>query len=586
MPAGYLDENSRRRFPFADGATLRNSAFVLRPETGVLPDDAFLDATLLLADRAVTAAGLWAADWQTRPESLNLRITLALLRKTAAGALERVLVDGFVARKVLKFGQLLAFDFPGGRARLTLGPGLLRYVQALTVSRATFEVNPTTGHMSAGFSPTVLVPSEPLVSSLEFWNSRDALPVLEVDLAVQPEAVLQEGSNVDLVNRAGTAGVQVVRGRGTGLFDECPEPPPGSIRRLNGLSGEDFLFQAGDCYRLGHVSGQVGDRAPGLHLEHVCRPRCLPDELQAAARYVNRTQDGINRMSQVAEQAAARVTQALSVQAQPVPPWQSVPYLDAMTVRTLFNVRNYESVGAGIYVPRTEPVTVDLTAQAGGGIHAAPAPDTGWELHSGSARLQEDNGVRQLNPVLAAQKLKLLERMGLACRGSATVNFVLSALSRLTNSWLDLHLVSWDGDQLLGTAARHLRLNQSPGPFMYANVRGGWTATVGSGGYTHQLVLELFDTRPVVAGLTSLAVFLGPEQTADLAEWRVDRGPTVAVPITGGGKQVTVSPRQVDYPAPATLTLRLRSPGRPVSVTVSATLNVGGTPFILNLTFP
>lgn len=577
-PLGYLIENSVRTYPFKDNCSL------LPVTNGAtrLADDTFLDFQLVSPYRIVRAA-LSRLQITTGGYGATASMTFAIFRFIESSN-SWVGTNITVSRTVAQVAAYEVITSNGTyKIKIVPGNGLLRLLQSpYNAQLYTFDADIALNKFAAEFSPSTILWSGAAVSKVIFKNVKEETPVAEVNMA--GPITLQAGTNLAFTQQPAGALFDVKRGAGEGLYNPCLDLPTDVIKSINGVNGEDFLFVTGDCYRTQPLVNEHS-----LRFEHTCRPKCTNTEVSAAAYYENRLQDGVNKMSdyvkaiidslnaQIAAREAARSAQVVS------------PYIDAQEARTVFNGRNYESIGVGIYDPNRKKMTVDLNAYFSNGIateaYLGATPSwPGWVLYDGSAVLHEENNAYPLPITIPGTRdvLPLLTARGVDCRGSALVNFVVSAPTAATDQWVKLALAAYDGPVSIGTAFKYMNLLPTPRPYFNLRSRRGVRTGVPNV-YIHTVTIELFDSNPSWSGNTSFSAIVNSVHTVKNAQLKVNNDTPTS--LTTVGKVVAFSNRLITWPNRAVVSFQLEATSTAV-VDLSLTLTVGAQQTQLsNLTF-
>lgn len=577
-PLGYQSENSVRAYPFKD-----NCALI--PATGglsKLADDTFIDFQLV-APYPIVRAALTRLQISTGGYGTTVTITITAYRLNTVT--QTWSSTALVVSRDLS--QLVPYETitynSTYKMKIVFGNGLIRMMQPpYTAQLYTFEANINTGQFGAEFTPSTIIWTGPTVSTVAFKNVNESAPV--ASMTMSGVRTLQAGSNILFGELPSAIGFNVKKGAGTGLYDPCADNPTDVIKSINGVDGEDFLFTTGDCYKTIPLPDETA-----LRFEHTCRPKCTSTEVRAAAYYENRLQDGVNKMGdyvkgiidalnvQIAAKEAAKAAQIIS------------PYIDAQAARTVFNLRNYESIGVGIYDPNKKKMTVNLNAYFSNGVvtesYFGSNPTwPSWVLYAGSPTLREENNTYPLPAIIPGSNdvIQLLANRGVDCRGSALVNFVVSAPTTATDQWAKLVLTAYDGDTLLGTGFKYLNLAPTPRPYFNIRsrrgIRKGATNT-----YVHTVMIELFDSNPSWSGNTSFSAVVNSVHIVKTPQLRINNG--VTSNLTTAGKTVAFSNRLITWPDRAVVTFQLEATTT-ATVNLSLTMTVGAQQTVLNnLTF-
>lgn len=577
-PLGYQTENSVRTYPFKDNCSL----IPISGGLSRLADDTFIDFQLV-SPYPIVRAALTRLQVSTSGYGTTVTITITAYRFNEAT--QTWTSNLLVVSK--DFNQVVPYETitysSTYKMKIVPGNGLVRLMQSpYTAQLYTFEANIGAGRFGAEFTPSTILWTGPAVTHVAFKNVNDPAPL--VNMTMTGSRYLNAGSNVLFGELPSAIGLNVKKGAGTGLYDPCADNPTDVIKSINGVEGEDFLFVTGDCYKTIPLPDETT-----LRFEHTCRPKCTNTEVNAAAYYENRLQDGINKMGdyvkgiidalnvQIAAREAAKAAQVIS------------PYIDAQDARTVFNLRNYESIGIGIYDPNKKKMTVNLNAYFSSGIvdetYFGSNPSwPGWVLYEGSPTLREENNTYPLPVTIPGSHdyIPLLNSRGVDCRGSALVNFVASAPTTLTDQWVKLILTAYDGAAVLGTAFKYHNLAPTPRPYFNVRarrgIRKGTTNT-----YVHTVTIELFDSNPSWSGNTSFSAVVNSVHTVKTPQLRINNG--AISNLTTAGKTVAFSNRLITWPDRAVVTFQLEA-ATTATVNISLTMTVGAQQTVLNnLTF-
>lgn len=573
-PLGYQTENSVRTYPFKDNCSLApTSGGLLR-----LADDTFIDFQLV-APYPIVRAALTRIQISTGGYGTTVTLTVTVYRFNEATSLwtSTALV---VSQNFNQIVPYEAFTYNSTyKMKIVPGNGLVRLMQSpYTAQLYTFEANITTGRFGAEFSPSTVLWTGPAVSQISFKNVNDIGPV--TTMVMDSPKYLNAGTNISFNDLVPAIGFNVKKGAGTGLYNPCSNNPTDVIKSINGVEGEDFLFVTGDCYKTLPLPDETT-----LRFEHTCRPKCTNTEVNAAAYYENRLQDGVNKMgdhinriltalnTQIAARDAAKAAQVIS------------PYIDAQSARTVFNLRNYESIGVGIYDPNKKKMKVSLNAYFSNGVtsesYFGSNPSwPGWVLYDGSPTLREDNNEYPLPVTVPGgnNTLPLLVTRGVDCRSSALVNFVVSSPTAATDQWVKLVLTAYDGAAVLGTAYKYMNLSPTPRPYFNIRsrrgIRKGTTNT-----YVHTVTIELFDSNPSWSGNTAFSAVVNSVHDIKNAQLRVNNeAPST---LTTVGKVIGFSNRAITWPNRTAITFQLEAAST-AQVNLSLTMTVGAQQTVLN----
>jgi hypothetical protein len=465
------------------------------------------------------------------------------------------------------------------KIKLVPGNGLFRMMQSpYNAQLYNYEANISLNRFSAEFTPSTIIYSGASVTKVIYKNVNEEASVADIIMA--GPITLEAGSNILFQQGVGETGFNVKKGAGTGLYDPCADNPTDVIKSINGVNAEDFLFVTGDCYKTLPLPAEHT-----LRFEHTCRPKCTNTEVNAAGYYENRLQDGINKLSDyiktVVDDLKAKIDAREAARAAVV----VSPYIDAQNARTVFNGRNYESIGIGIFDPNRKKMSVNLDAYLSNGIadetyFGANPSWAGWVLYEGSPMLHEANNKYPLGVTIPGSRdiLPLLSQRGVDCRGSAIVNFVVSAPTAAVDQWAKFALTAYDGNTLLGTAFKYLNLVPSPRPYFNIRsrrgIRKGTTNT-----HVHTVTIELFDSNPSWSGNTSFSAVVNSVHTVKNPQLRINNG-TVSN-LTTAGKTVAFSNRLITWPNRAVVSFDLEATTTPV-VNISLTMTVGAQQTVLN----
>lgn len=577
-PLGYQSENSVRTYPFKDNCSL----IPISGGLSRLADDTFIDFQLV-APYPIVRAALTRLQISTGAYGTTVTITVTAYRFNAATQ-TWTSTSLIVSRDLSQLVPYETITYNSTyKMKIVFGNGLIRLMQSpYTAQLYTFEANINSGRFGAEFTPSTIIWTGPAVSTVAFKNVNEVSPV--ANWTMSGARTLQAGSNILFGELPSAIGFNVKKGAGTGLYDPCADNPTDVIKSINGVEGEDFLFVTGDCYKTIPLPDETA-----LRFEHTCRPKCTNTEVRAAAYYENRLQDGINKMGdyikgivdalnvQIAAKEAAKAAQVIS------------PYIDAQTARTVFNLRNYESIGVGIYDPNKKKMTVNLNAYFSGGVvtesYFGSNPSwANWVLYEGSPTLREENNTYPLPATIPGSNdvIQLLSSRGVDCRGSALVNFVVSAPTTATDQWVKLVLTAYDGNTMLGTGFKYLNLVPTPRPYFNIRsrrgIRKGTTNT-----YVHTVTIELFDSNPSWSGNTSFSAVVNSVHTVKTPQLRINNG--AVSNLTTAGKTVAFSNRLITWPDRAVVTFQLEA-ATTATVNLSLTMTVGAQQTVLNnLTF-
>lgn len=573
-PLGYQTENSVRTYPFKDNCSL----IPVSGGLSRLADDTFIDFQLVTPYPIVRAA-LTRLQVAKTGYGTSVTITVTVYRFDA--------ITGTWTNAVIAIskdlGQIVPYEAitynSTYKMKIVPGNGLIRLMQSpYTAQLYTFEANISTGKFGAEFTPSTVLWTGPAVTHVAFKNVNDPDPL--VNMTMSGVKYLEAGKNIFFGELPAAIGLNVKKGAGAGLYDPCADNPTGVIKSINGIEGEDFLFATGDCYKTLPLPDETT-----LRFEHTCRPKCTNTEVSAVAYYENRLQDGVNKLGdyvkgivdalnvQIAAKEAAKAAQVIS------------PYIDAQTARTVFNLRNYESIGVGIYDPNKKKMTVNLSAYFSNGIvdetyYGSNPSWSNWVLYDGSPTLREDNNTYPLHTTISGghDSIQLLTGRGVDCRGSALVNFVVSSPTTATDQWVKLILSAYDDTTLLGTAFKYLNLEPTPRP--YFNIRSRRGIRKGTTNiYVHTVTIELFDSNPGWSGNTSFSAVVNSVHIAKAPQLRINNGDILN--LTTAGKTVAFSNRLITWPNRAVVTFQLEA-ATTAAVNLSLTMTVGAQQTVLN----
>ncbi len=579
-PLDYLTENSRRTYPFKDGASL------LPIGSGRVPldNDVILDFQLVTTDKLLQRVALTRLDTFVNEYGNNISLTFTLLKfdqLTGIWTTSKITVAR-VASQVVAY-EAITYNSTSYKLKLVAGPGMTRLLTSPYVTRTlNFQADVALGLFAAELSPSTIIPAWPTVSQITFSNVKVEPPVLIVPMS--GDVTLQAGTNSQFsLSSTGTL-YTVKKGIGAGLFDPCADLPTDVIKSINGINAEDYLLLTGDCYKSQPLPGQHTVR-----FEHTCRPKCTSEEVNATAYYENRLQDAVNKMgayvrvilnslkAQIAANEAAKAAKVIS------------PFIDAQGAKTLFNTRAYHSLGVGLYDPNKKKLSVNLDAYFSGGVsdntyfEAHPEWDD-WVLYPGSPVLHEDNNAYPLPVVIpgSRDKVPLLSFRGIDCRGSAVVNFIASSPAASVDQWVKFVLSAYEGETLTGTAFKYMNLSPSARPYFNIRarrgIRKGTTNT-----YVHTIAVELFDVNPSWSGTTSFSAIVNSVHTVKVPQLRVNNGAITNLALSP--KTVAFNGQTITWPNRAVVTFQLEATTT-ATVDLSLTLTVGAQQTQLsNLTF-
>lgn len=575
-PLGYLTENAQTSYPFKDGSSLKP-----RGVSTPLANDVFLDFQLSTSDTTLKKVALIQLRTYSSGYGNTMVASFGLYKQNATtGEWSRTTISFSKTATELQslgYGGFITASAGTYKAKLVTGPGLLRLL-ALPVFSYVFDADGASNVFAAELTPSTVHPVQPAVTRVHFKNVKESSDT--ANIAMSGNVTLEAGSNMFFESLTSATGMNVKKGTGSGLFDPCTDLPTDVIKSINGISGEDFTFVSGDCYKTIPVPA-----SNQLSFEHTCRPKCTQTEVNAFAYYANRVQDAVNKMGDYVSSVVSGLTAQIAAMEAEKASQVVSPYLDIQTAATTFNSRIYESIGIGLYDPNKSKLSGTLTVYMSDGIVDDPYfqthPEwTSWVLYPASTTLQEDNSTFVLPATVHGDhdRVSMFSSRGIDCRGSAIANLIASTPSSKTDEWVKAVLTT-DA----GTAFKYHTLLPSARPYFNVRSRRGTRTVSGVATYVHTVTVELFNANPAWSGNTSFSAVVSSAHTVKSPQLRVNSG--VPEAITLSNKTVSFSDKTISYPNRAVVTFQLEHTS---AATVNVTLQhtVGAQQFTLSaLTF-
>lgn len=599
-PLDYLTENSVTPYPFRDGCSL-----IPIGSSVPLANNVFLDFQYTTTDvnvRRVALGNLRILVGPVEYDVTAVYFTFTIFSYNAVDD-EWIVTTKKFSKLVSEIGAYTFFthDFGDTKIKIVPGPGLplLLANRSLNYSFAVGTTNNRPSeNMAAEFSPSTIIPAQPQLTKITFKNVPSMDVVLTKTIAAgTTDITFQAGSNIQFNDNTENIGFVVERAAGTGLYGTCEEVTNDVIRSINGIEADthgNIMLTTDECFKtIYRPLYQAGVVSPGLMFEHVCRPKCSADEVNAFAYYANRVQDGVNKLNGY----IATIVQALQDQVTALEAKKTAvivsPFIDAQDVTTIYNSRAYESIAIGLYDPNKQKMTCDLTAFVSSGI----ADETyfngdpfwaGWVLSTDSSALQEENNDYKLPSFCpnTVDRISLFTSRGIDCRGSVLTNFVMHGPSTLQNQWVKLVMTAYENSVISSTAFKYHTLRPSAQPYFNVRSRRGIVVNAAAERISFFTVsIDLFNANPNSIGTTTFSTVVNSAHKITSASLRINNA--TKIDLTPSATLVSFS-HSISYPQRAVLTFNLdnRDSKTDAAVDLAISLQVGSqTATLSSLTF-
>jgi hypothetical protein len=342
----YLASNATNKYPFKDNATLKSV------EGSYLPDDVFLDVQITAKKSPIVGAHLESI-FANLGES-KFTIVFNYFDKDYNG-------QGFIVIEIpyVSFVEKKFYSTSNGDVMLKviLGAG----ATAMIPTNITYTY---TDQTVSELEQSAIITFVPEVTSVSFvnWNkltneaSSSALAVINDDLVIEGRANVSFADGVQM---------DVIRGRGTGLYDGCGSSES-VIRTINDTGPDSYhnlLFTTDDCY----VTTDVDH---GLILNNHCTPKCTTEQIQGYAYYLNRVNDGMTWVQDYAMALASSVNAQVTDFTTNVLPNRNKPYYKVKfeKLHTIDTGRFYYSFSTAFFNPSSTAKTLSLAITTTGGL--------------------------------------------------------------------------------------------------------------------------------------------------------------------------------------------------------------------------
>lgn len=339
MPLDYLTSNALNKYPFDDSATLKAADDVY------LPNDVFLDIVAVSKSEALVGGYISTLASSLLTEVLTIEFKFT---DVDANVIKTFEIEVPFASVISREMYGLADDDVA--VKVVFGVGAEEFItstQSKTYSSAATKL-----------APSAFVLMVPQVKSISFFNwDQDVNTVADDPLVVvdgNVDVTIEEGANINIYEESGKNIMEVFSGAGTGLYDACGANEL-TIKTINDTGPDlnnNFLFVADDCYTSTPLTN-------GLELENICTPKCTPEQLAAFAHYLNRVNDGLLWVRNLASTTATAVRNEIDHYNDDV-----VPNKNQLSYKARFE--KFEAVDAGKFyysfaVGFTNPTNSDNT---------------------------------------------------------------------------------------------------------------------------------------------------------------------------------------------------------------------------------